>query len=72
MRNIHHDSFLNELESMIMLLVQRIEHLETHVKNKLQQFRQKLEDSNERIQMPNYENLLNAKRFHLRKLIRSV
>ena len=35
MRNIHHDSFLVELETMIMLLVQRIEHLETHVKNKL-------------------------------------
>lgn len=29
-------------------------------------------DSNKHIAMPNYENLLNAKKYYIRKLVRSV
>ena len=72
MRSIHQDHFLTELESMILQLVQRVEHLENQIKNALQSYRAKLQNTNERINMPNYENLLNAKRFHLRKLIEDV
>ena len=72
MRAIHKDVFLNELENMILQLVQRVMNLETLVKTVLEDFRKRLMESNERINMPNYENLLNAKKFHLRKLISKV
>lgn len=72
MRAIHKDVFLNELENMILQLVQRVMNLETLVKAVLEDFRKRLMESNQRISMPNYENLLNAKKFHLRKLISKV
>tara|TARA_B110000305_G_C19176170_1_gene509749 strand:+ start:367 stop:606 length:240 start_codon:yes stop_codon:yes gene_type:complete len=72
MRSVHKDGFLHELENMILQLVQRVMNLETLVKTVLADFRNRLIESNQRISMPNYENLLNAKKFHLRKLIRKV
>mmetsp|Transcript_11173 Transcript_11173/g.18779 ORF Transcript_11173/g.18779 Transcript_11173/m.18779 type:complete len:172 (-) Transcript_11173:363-878(-) len=57
---------------MILQLVQRLMNLETQVKSALQGYRQLMIDSNKCISMPNYENLLNAKRFHLRKLVQKV
>lgn len=57
---------------MILSLVQRVMHLETQFKQSLQEFRDKIGESNEKISMPNYENLYNAKKLSLKKLIGNV
>ena len=69
---LHKEEFLTDLENMILQLVQRVMNLETGFKNKLHQYRESINDSNKHVDMPNYENLLNAKKFHLKKLIHQV
>ena len=73
MRSVHKDNFLLELESMILMLVHRVMNLETQVKNCWQEkFRKRLMESNEKISQPIFESLYNAKKFHLKKLIKKV
>lgn len=47
-------------------------HLETQFKHLLQDFRNEISESNEKINMPNYESLYNAKKLSLKKLIGTV
>lgn len=63
---------MKELEGMILNLVQRVMHLETQIKKSISEFKQKITESNNKINMPNYENLHNAKKMSLRKLICDV
>jgi len=69
---VHRDEFLTDLENMVLQLVQRVMNLETKVKSAIDQCRKKIMDSNKHITMPSYENLLNAKKYYIRKLVRSV
>lgn len=73
MRSVHKDNFLTELESMILMLVHRVMNLELQVKNFWEEkFRKRMLESNEKISQPIFESLYNAKKFHLKKLIRKV
>jgi len=72
LKQVHRDEFLTDLENMVLQLVQRVMNLETKVKSAIDQCRTKVMDSNKHITMPSYENLLNAKKYYIRKLVRSV
>jgi len=72
LKHVHRNVFLADLERMILLLVKRVMHLETQVKNSISDFREKIEESDARIYTPKYESLLAAKKVTLSKLISAV
>ena len=47
-------------------------HLEALIKTDLIQYRKDLDESNDKLSLPNYENLHNTKKLSLRKLIGNI
>ena len=69
MREIHKDDFMKELEDVINKIGGRVQSVECNIKKKLFSYRCELEKSNELINFPKYESLMNAKKYHLKKLV---